>query len=300
MIAALGKDASEITLEANPEDLNEAYLNELRAAGCNRLSLGIQSFEDPILKFLGRKHRSKQAYETVLLAKKAGFEQISVDLIVGIEGENLESARWLRDQEIGHLSVYLLTVEPFTPLARFIDQGRLKKIDEDVQADAYIRMQESLSMLGYQQYEISNYALPGQESLHNRIYWSQGTYLGLGPGAHSMRLHADGSVTRRRNLPLLNQWLQNPSSAPHEAELLTPVEALQEALAFGIRDLRGIVPEALARRHKTPLAANFKTCVQELMDRHWLAQEHGRIYLTQTGARFADAVSRAFLTQASE
>lgn len=293
LIQTLAPGSAEITLEANPEDLTPEYLKQIHIAGINRLSLGIQSFEDPILKFLGRKHRTAQAKQAILDAKQAGFEKISVDLIIGIAGENLDCASWLREQNIGHLSVYLLTVEPLTPLSRFINKGRFNAPCEDQQTDAYIWMQENLANLGYQQYEISSYALPGQESQHNRIYWSQGSYLGLGPGAHSMRLNPDGSVLRRHTQAKLAEWQCDPINASFQEELLTPQEALLESLAFGIRDLgHGVCPEKLAARHLTSLPDGFEKLMQKFLDRQWIT---GRYKLTPLGARFADAIAREIL-----
>lgn len=296
LIQSLAPDAQEITLEANPEDLNPEYLTQIRAAGINRLSLGIQSLEDPILKFLGRKHRASAAKQAILEARQAGFDKISVDLIIGVQGENLDYLKWFQEQNIGHLSVYLLTVEPLTPLSRFIQKGRFKAPCEDQQADSYIAMQENLAALGYQQYEISSYALPGQESKHNRIYWSQGTYLGLGPGAHSMKLHPDGSVTRRHTQALLAQWQRDPIKASFAEEHLSPREALLESLAFGIRDLSsGIQPESLASRHQTTLPKNFSSIMQEFAQKQWVVQNNQTYQLTTLGARFADAVARELL-----
>jgi oxygen-independent coproporphyrinogen-3 oxidase len=163
-------------------------------------------------------------------------------------------------------------------------------------------MQGNLSKLGYQQYEISSYALPGQESQHNRIYWSQGSYLGLGPGAHSMRFNPDGSIVRRHTQAQLAEWLRNPAEASFQEELLTPQEALLESLAFGIRDLvRGICPQELANRHQTSLPNNFENLMQGFIKKDWAIRhcEHsndkGKYRLTPTGARFADAIAREIL-----
>lgn len=296
LVLRLGNQAQEITLEANPEDLTPDYLSQIYDAGVNRLSLGVQSFEDPILKFLGRKHRSDQAKQAILDAQKAGFKQISVDLMVGIEGETLDSINWLREQDIGHLSVYLLTVEPLTPLSRFIDKGRFKPLNDDYQADIYADMQARLSKLGYRQYEISSYAIPGQESQHNRIYWSQGSYLGLGPGAHSMNLNPDGSVLRRHTQAKLAEWLLDPTKPRIQEELLSPDEALLESLAFGIRDLvNGICPVELAKRHQTDLPIKLPQVFEKFMVKHWAYQDQETYRLTPEGARFADAIGREIL-----
>ncbi|MBL4818213.1 MAG: radical SAM protein, partial [Deltaproteobacteria bacterium] len=165
LIRILAPNAREITLEANPEDLNPEYLKQIRQLGVNRLSLGIQSFEDPILTYLGRNHSSKQAKECISQAQEAGFKRISVDIIAGVPGENLEPGfEWLHEQKIGHISSYLLTVEPNTPLVKLIQKKRRQEPQHDFQADAYGQVQNQLKILGYEQYEVSSYALPGQES----------------------------------------------------------------------------------------------------------------------------------------
>ncbi|MES2504308.1 MAG: radical SAM family heme chaperone HemW [Myxococcota bacterium] len=298
LITALGPKAGEITLEANPEDLSPQYLAEIRRAGVNRLSLGVQSFEDPILKYLGRKHRSEQAKQAILDAKAAGFERISVDLIVGVASESTQSATsWLAEQKIGHLSVYLLTVENLTPLDRLIKKGRLQAPCEDAQVDAYIEMQARLPTLGYEQYEVSSYAMPGHESQHNRIYWSKGSYLGLGPGAHSMLMHADGTITRRHTHALLQDWQKKAGEASFKEERLSQNEALLEALAFGIRDMQaGIWPDGLSQKHQTKLPLGFEPLVIKLIDQGWLKQRGQCVHMTQLGARFADAVAREILS----
>ena len=288
LISGLGLKTQEITLEANPEDLSPEYLAQIREAGVNRLSLGVQSLEDNILQFLGRKHRANQAKQAILDAKKAGFQRISIDLIIGVRAENLDYLNWFREQNIGHLSVYLLTVEPQTPLYHFIQKGRLKAPCEDQQADAYIDMQDKLSRLGYEQYEISSYALPGQESHHNRIYWSGGDYLGLGPGAHSKKTHQDGSITRRHTHALLTEWQQNPSQARFKEESLNPQEALLESLAFGIRDLK----RGISVAQPTP---EFQSLMQAFIAQNWITRSDQSYQLTPIGARFADAVAREIL-----
>ncbi len=297
LISALGQDATEITLEANPEDLNPPYLKAIREAGVTRLSLGVQSFEDNVLKKLGRMHTAEQARQAIQDAKNAGFERISVDQIVGIEGENwVPGIEWLAEQGIGHVSVYLLTVETGTPLDRLIQKGRYRAPGHDEQADAYEAIQKRLAQLGYRQYEISSYALPGQESQHNRVYWSQGQYLGLGPGAHSMRLHVDGSVSRRHTKAKLGEWSAGPENAGFEEEHLSQSDALREALAFGLRDLvTGIEPAILAARHRSELPAAWPALVADLSKRGWIREAGGQVYMTALGARFGDAVAREIL-----
>ncbi len=291
---------AEITLEANPEDLNPCYLTEIKQAGINRLSLGVQSFDLGILKWLGRKHDSKTARAAIVHALEAGFTRLSVDLIVGVPGEDWqqisEAISWLNKIGVGHVSVYVLTVEPLTPLERLIEKGQRLRPSEDAQAAAYEQAQAILKEQGYRQYEISSFAKPGQESQHNRLYWAQGSYLGLGPGAHSMLLKPDGSIYRRHTQGILSEWLKDPLAAHFTEDILDPDHALLESLAFGIRDLlRGVKVKSQLDRHKCALPKSFFRTVENLQERGWVVERDNCLFLTPLGTLFADAVAREFL-----
>ncbi len=296
---SLDPDA-EITLEANPEDLTPTYLAEIKQAGVNRLSLGVQSFDDVILKWLGRKHDATMARTAVRQALDAGFTRLSVDLIVGVPSEDWQQIQgaiiWLKEVGVGHISVYVLTVEPLTPLERLIEKGqRLRPID-DAQALVYEQAQKFLIEQGYRQYEISSFAKPGQESQHNRLYWAQGNYLGLGPGAHSMLLQPDGSIYRRHTQGILSEWLKNPVAASFTEDILDPEHAFLESLAFGIRDLlRGVQVKSQLDRHKCALPKSFFNTVENLKERGWVVEHEECLLLTPLGTLFADAVAREFL-----
>jgi oxygen-independent coproporphyrinogen-3 oxidase len=299
---------AEITIEANPEDLaGELWLGAGEELPCTRISLGIQSFSDSTLRWLGRKHSAEQARAVVeRLAVMPGLK-LSVDLIVGVPKEDRDAIAldiaWLARLGVGHVSAYLLTVEEGTPLQKLIARGARQSPCDDAQAEAYVWLQSTLTAAGFKQYEVSSYAVPGQEAVHNRLYWSKGDYLGLGPGAHSMRLMPDGSVERRNNLGNLQLWFQNPAAAPNTKETLTAKEAFLEALAFGVRDMQaGVDPAALARRHGIALPTDLNAAIISLENKGFLwgaktdsGQPVGSIYLTSSGALFADAVSREFL-----
>lgn len=299
LATSLATDA-EITLELNPEDMRVDYLGGLSQTRINRLSVGIQSFCPVSLKYLGRKHRAEQAQEAIAQAVTNGFKNISIDLIIGVSGEDTElikkSLAWAVHQGITHISMYMLTVEPGTNLEKMIGRGTRNAINDDNQVTAYEHMREFIQSLGFQQYEISSFALNDHFSRHNIIYWSNGSYMGLGPGAHSMRLLSDGSVERRANAPDLNEWWKDPAAQAVTTEIMAPAAALKEALAFGIRNMRtGIDPIALAHRHQIALPDNFSGKTQELIQANWLSWCDSRLRLTSHGALFADAVSRAFL-----
>lgn len=289
---------AEITLEANPEDLDRANLEAIFQAGVGRLSLGVQSFSAKTLRYLGRKHTPEQAKNAVLWAQEIGFKRLSVDLIIGVPEQPYEEIKnsldWLYDNGVTHISVYILTLEEQAPLGRLITKGIRQNIDDDAQADAYEQVQQ-LTSQKWRQYEISSYAKPGFESQHNRIYWAQGQYLGLGPGAHSMLRREDGFIVRRHTFPSLQKWLKDPCQAKEE-EVLNPQQALREQLAFGLRDLaKGISPMCLAKRHQTELPKDLGRVIDRFIDDGWLRRSEEQIFLTPLGARFADAIAREIL-----
>ena len=189
----------EITIEANPEDVTVDLARVWKAAGVNRVSLGAQSFDDSVLKWMHRSHDAARIGAAVDALRGAGIENISLDLIFGLPAEL--DRDWARDLDLAlalrptHLSLYGLTVEPRTPLDRWISRGATRAPDEERYAEEYLFAHERLSVLGYQFYEVSNASLPGYRSRHNSAYWSGKTYRGLGPAAHSF----DGR-TRRWNL----------------------------------------------------------------------------------------------------
>lgn len=299
-------EGAEISLEANPEDVSPEVAQAWRAAGVTRVSLGVQSFDDEVLAWLGRAHRGASAREAVAAVRDAGIAQVGVDLIAGVPGEEPERIR--RDVAtadelgVGHVSAYLLTVEEGTPLVRLIARGARAPVDDDGQADAYEHLQERLAAHGWRQYEVSNWARPGSESRHNRLYWAHQPYLGLGPGAHSMRELDDGSVLRRNNSASLEAWLADPIGAAHEDEVLAPDHALREAVAFGLRDLgRGIDVAALAaRRHSDPRPV-LAALAPALRRGELVEDPEGRVLrLSARGARFADRIARDVLAAGSD
>lgn len=291
-------DSAEITVEANPEDLSGNLVRDLRNAGVNRLSLGIQSFDDSSLRFLGRGHDRATALQALVWAKE--IQDVSVDLIIGLPDDSaqrvLSDIEIIADHEIAHVSVYLLTVEPLTPMWKQIQAKRRPDVDSDRQADLYAQMQDMLARAGYQQYEVSSFSLPMRQSAHNRLYWSQGTYVGLGPAAHSMLLNSDGSVSRRANIRSVTQWLADPAGPVFEIESLPPETAFREALAFGLRDLdRGIHVNRLEQRHGVNLSKEQERELRWCVEKGWLKGSSGHYRLTQKGVLFADAVARALL-----
>ena len=232
---------AEVTLEANPDDLTEEYVQGLRTLPFNRVSIGIQSFHDRTLQLVGRRHTAQEAIEAVHRCQRMGLTNISIDLMYGLPGETLNDWAYSLDQAIAlgvpHISAYHLTYEEGTRLWRMKEQGIVSPIDEEQSIRAFELLREKLLAAGYEHYEISNFALPGYHSRHNSSYWQGIPYLGIGPGAHSY----DGT-NRRWNLSSLTDYIATPEGedVPHEVEHLTTEERYDERIITELRTARGI------------------------------------------------------------
>ncbi|MDP3392370.1 radical SAM family heme chaperone HemW [Sediminibacterium sp.] len=232
---------AEITLEANPDDIdNEQLLNWIEL-GVNRLSIGIQSFRNEDLQWMGRAHNADQALACIGLAQAAGIQNISIDLIYG--GPSLSNKDWIKNLQIAintgvpHLSCYALTVEPKTALAHKINKQELPNVDAAHQAAHFSILQEMTANAGFEQYEISNFSLPGKRSIHNANYWSGQHYLGIGPAAHSFN-----GRSRQWNISNNALYIQSLAQAivPFEIEELTVVQQINEYIMTALRTIEGI------------------------------------------------------------
>lgn len=290
---------AEITLEANPDDLTADKLLLLRRY-VNRLSIGIQTFSEDVLRWMNRAHTATEAEQCVHLARDAGFENLSVDLIYGVPPSCFRSSPaipelgWSNDLEralalnVPHLSAYALTVEPDTAFGRWTKTGKLKPLDEGLAADQFEALAVALTGAGYEHYEISNFAKPGQYARHNTAYWQQRPYLGVGPSAHSYNGHS-----RQSNVTNNARYVQRigQGEIPAEIETLTIADRVNEYLLTGLRTQWGCSLTQL----NTLLGGNF---VQQqageltnLVGRGWLGQEGDRLLLTKAGKLFADRVA---------
>lgn len=239
----------EVTLEANPDDLSEYYLAEVRKQGINRLSIGIQSFDDAMLKKLNRRHTAKQAIDCLSYAKNAGFDNVSIDLIYGLPDQNLE--QWNKQLEImktlpfQHLSAYHLTYEPKTVMHMQLSKGYVKAIDEEVSLELFKQLLITTKELGIEQYEISNFSLPGFQSKHNSSYWNLVPYLGLGPSAHSF----DGS-SRYWNISNVDTYINKLAEGKPQmqSELLSKADMFNEYVMTSFRTTSGINLSYVAER----------------------------------------------------
>ena len=296
----LAEDA-EITIEANPGTLTAAKLAGYRAAGVNRLSLGVQSFDDSFLEQLGRIHTAREAQAAFALARKEGFSNIGIDLIHSLPGET--PAAWLDDLaravSLGpeHVSAYGLSIEEGTPFHDLERDGRLSLPDDEEGAQMFRQTAEFLQSKGYEHYEISNFALPGRRSLHNQVYWQRGNYLGFGAGAHSY-LRSPGFGVRWRNSFSPDVYLQAISRATLPEEELTPLsgrDAMAEFLFLGLRMLEGVELELFRQEFGVALEDAYPGVLPEFLEDGLLECRTGRLRLTGRGLVFANQVFLRFV-----
>ncbi len=231
---------AEITLEANPDDLNQEYLETILHAGVNRISIGIQSFDDNDLKWMNRSHDAAQAENSLKLIAAAGFKKVTADLIYGIPGSTHEA--WRNHIEkvipyVNHISCYALTVEPKTVLQHLITKGKSLPVDENHTAEQFEILTTTLKAAGFEHYEISNFAKNGAYALHNTAYWMGNHYLGIGPSAHSYN-----GIERAWNISNNAIYIKNifDEISFNEIEILTPVQQMNEMILTSLRTMWGL------------------------------------------------------------
>lgn len=285
---------AEITLETNPDDHSAEKLEAWKAAGINRLSIGVQSFFEEDLVWMNRAHNALQSIDCIKAAQEKGFNNLTIDLIYGIPG--LSDERWKQNFDtavalgIPHLSCYALTVEPKTALDLFIAKGQSQPVDADQQANQFLMLMDWAAAAGFEHYEISNFAKPGHRSRHNSNYWNGVPYYGFGPSAHSF----DGDKTRWWNVANNALYVQSmEKNLPgFEAETLTAVQQLNEYIMTALRTIEGISATgngqyAMCKAEFDSLAVKAKKWVQQgkaLVGDHY-------IRLTNEGRLFADGIA---------
>jgi oxygen-independent coproporphyrinogen III oxidase len=294
----LSPDA-EITLEANPDDIAIPKLQGWRETGITRLSIGVQSFFEEDLRWMNRAHGAGQALDAVLLAQDQGFGNISVDLIYG--GPTLPDDHWKRNVDqalrlgVPHLSCYALTVEPRTALDHLIRHKKIEPVDPESQARQFLLLMDWLGEAGYEQYEISNFALPGRRSRHNSSYWKGAAYLGLGPSAHSF----NGS-SRQWNIADNGRYIESLMAAGlplFEKEDLTPDQQINEYIMISLRTLEGcdltIVSDRFGEEEARDLDLRARRYINEgkMELRDEGAKKAARLVLTREGKLLADGIA---------
>jgi len=278
---------AEITMEANPGTLTLEKLRLCRAAGINRLSLGAQSMNDGLLKTLGRIHTAEETCEAVCLARQAGFDNVSLDLMYALPGQTMDDWRRTLDEAIAlnteHISAYSLILEEGTPLTRRVERGELTVPDDDMAVDMQRLAVARLAEAGYARYEISNYAKPGRESRHNIVYWERGEYLGLGCAAHSMM-----NETRFENSPDLKEYLSgarrlNPTPLSIE-------ERKEETLMLATRMCKGMNLDEYEKAFGVRFEKNHGKDLARLQAHNLVELTPTHLRLTQTGLELQNSI----------
>ena len=284
---------AEITLEANPDDLDEEKLEELKWSKVNRLSLGIQSFSDKDLKFMNRAHNAKEAENCIALARAAGFEDLTVDLIYGTP--TMSDDQWKANIEkvlamdIPHISCYCLTVEEKTALHKFVETGKAPPVDDEKANQQFKYLMNALYAHDYDHYEISNFAKPGHYSIHNSNYWKGKKYLGIGPGAHSFN-----GTSRQWNVANNLKYLNaiRDEQLDFEKEELTPKQQYNEYVLTSLRTMWGTSLSEIGKWGEEYIT-HFEKEIQQYIDDGKVDLENGNYILTREGRLFADGIAGA-------
>lgn len=280
----------EHTLEANPDDLTQEKLSLLRSLGVNRLSIGIQSFDEATLKFFNRAHSASEAEKCILLSRDADFKNISIDLIYSIPGQvvpdwekNLEKALTFQPE---HISAYSLTIEAKTVFGNWSRKGKLQTADENDAALSFTTLQDVLEKNGYEHYEISNFCKPGYYSRHNSSYWKQTHYLGVGPSAHSYNgISRQANVSNNR----IYQKAIITGTVPAEVEILTRENKINEYIFTTLRTMWGCDLDYLKKNLDYDL--NTQTMLQKMIGQELLLKRDQTVFLTRKGKLLADQIS---------
>jgi len=290
---------AEITLEANPDDLTNKKLSALASSPINRLSIGIQSFEDEVLTYLNRAHNGKEAGQCVENARNLGFDNISLDLIYAIPGR--DDNKWLKDLKKGldfepnHISSYCLTIEEKTVFGRWKDRGKLQTVDDEHAAKQFEILIKTLSENNYDQYEVSNFCKPGFESRHNSSYWRQEKYLGVGPSAHSYN-----KINRQFNISHNKKYLDALAAdkIPYTLDKLSKEDHINDYLLTTLRTKWGADLLKLNEDYDFDLINENKKYIEFLIEGNKAIQTGDQLILTKEGFLFADEIaSNLFIEQ---
>jgi oxygen-independent coproporphyrinogen-3 oxidase len=288
---------AEITIEVNPGTLTHDHFRMYRDAGVNRLNIGVQSFCEDNLRFLGRVHSADEGRLAIKRAISAGFDNIGLDLIFGLPGQS--ETEW-QDEIAGalafepaHLSCYLLTFEPGTPLDQYRCDGRVHPLSEDLAAKLFSVTHRTLSTAGYEHYEISNFAKgKTRRSWHNQKYWLHAPYLGFGPAAHSFL-----PPQRKWNLKHVTGYIERLNSGQppaFEAETLSGEQLMIETIYLGLRQSDGVQMEEFNRRFNVRFADQFRTVLEKMSIEGYLSITNQTCALTPKGMLYADTIAAAF------
>lgn len=287
---------AEITIECNPDDLTADFLSQLKRLPFNRISMGIQTFDDTQLKHLGRRHTAEKARQAVANARAAGYNNISIDLIFALPGSTAES--WQHDLDCAialnpdHLSAYNLTYEEGTPLYHSLQRGDFEELSEEENIRQFQMLIETMKRAGYRHYEISNFAKPGSESRHNSSYWNDTPYIGCGAAAHSYN-----GTSRQWNVADIKEYIKGIENGEpvFEIEHLSEEERYNDTILTRLRTADGIPLEWMKQRFSERLINQLVRIAEKEIALGNLKEENGHLSLTEKGIFISDAVIREFI-----
>ncbi|MDA3130755.1 radical SAM family heme chaperone HemW [Aliibacillus thermotolerans] len=287
----------EFTVEMNPGDADKNKLKLLRDFGVNRLSIGVQSFHDDMLKKIGRGHTASDARKTVSFAQETGFKNISIDLMYGLPGQTMtmwqETISEALQLEVQHMSAYSLLLETNTMFYNWYRKGELQLLSEDTEADMYEYLVEKLSVHGYEAYELSNFAKPGFESRHNQTYWKNNHYYGFGAGAHG---YVNGiRYENIKPLPHYIEALKKNESPIKEQHQVTKKEMMEEEMFMGLRMSKGVSQKLFYEKYQEKMEEIFGKQINRLLEERLVEWKDDSLSLTPKGKLLANEVFEAFL-----
>lgn len=289
-------ESAEITIECNPDDLTADFLSELKQLPFNRISMGIQTFDDTRLKHLGRRHTAEKARQAVANARTAGYNNISIDLIFALPGSTAES--WMHDLDCAialnpdHLSAYNLTYEEGTPLYRALQRGDFEELSEEENIRQFQMLIEAMKKAGYRHYEISNFAKPGRESRHNSSYWNNTPYIGCGAAAHSYN-----GTSRQWNVADIKEYIKGIENGEpvFEIEHLSEEERYNDTILTRLRTADGIPLEWIQQNFSEKFINHLLRITEKEIALGNLKEENGHLSLTEKGIFISDAVIRELI-----
>ena len=278
---------SEVTLEMNPDDVTEDYIKAVRQMGINRISMGIQPFDDSRLQFIRRRHNATQAEKAVMTIREDEIHNVSIDLMFGFPNQTMDE--WVTDIDKAialhptHISAYSLMYEEDTPLFRMLQKGEINQIDDETSLAMYTELINRLTANGYEHYEISNFAMPGYRSVHNSSYWHDTPYLGFGAAAHSYN-----KDTRSWNIPDLKKYIESIESGvlPSESEVIDADTHYNDLITTALRTREGLNLDDLPQKYREYALVNAKKSISE----HLLEATDSHIRLTREGLFVSDMV----------
>lgn len=278
---------SEVTLEMNPDDVTKDYIKAVRQMGINRISMGIQTFDDSRLQFIRRRHNASQAEKAVMTIREEGIHNVSIDLMFGFPNQTMDE--WVTDIDKAialhptHISAYSLMYEEDTPLFRMLQKGEINQIDDETSLAMYTELINRLTTNGYEHYEISNFAMPGYRSVHNSSYWHDTPYLGFGAAVHSYN-----KDTRSWNIPDLKKYIESIESGvlPSESEVIDADTHYNDLITTALRTREGLNLDDLPQKYREYALVNARKSISE----HLLEATDSHIRLTREGLFVSDMV----------